>query len=175
MMRRLLPLVVVALSLSGSAFAQSPSERAPCTFAIDGALDLVVSSTGVPATADSSSPLSTSQPFWISGWALERLSGLQPQSQRVGQFYVWFTRTRGVFGEVEFGTVSMPIVVVRQDVAPAYQGICPAVGPNVGYWAMVTPPSEGGLWTLNLSVMTTDGAGKVVWMPTQKRDMFIWP
>ncbi len=172
----LLTVILVTLIAAAPAHAQTETERYPGAFAVEGSLDLVVALDGSVATADpTTSHLSRSQQIWIAGWAFECRSGLQPQTQRIGQFNVTFTRTRGSFGEMQQSIVSTPVVVARADVVAARQGDCPSVGPNVGFWALVTPPDDWGPWTMNLEISTTDGAGHIAWMPTQRKDVFIWP
>src|SRR5262245_6705700 len=139
------PLVAVALMvLPPSASAQT---NLPEPFEVRGALDLIVAIDGTPADDPLGSHLTTSDPLWLTGWTVECRSGLQPQTQRLGQFSAYWTRRSGPLEEVQRSTIlAAPIIVERQDVAKALSPSCSAVGPHVGYWILVTPPSEWGIW-----------------------------
>jgi hypothetical protein len=147
--------IVVVACVAAPVRAQSPSELPPSDdFAVYGSLDVVISGIGSPS-------LTLDQPLILAGWAFERRSGLQPQTQRIGTFTVAYMRVYNPpFGEIAPATISGPWVNVRPDVAAAYQVTCPAVGPNTGFVLVASPPEESGYWTLVLNVATTDGAGR---------------
>lgn len=131
---------------------------APSDFRLYGSLDVVVSS-------DGSSSLSLSRPVILDGWLFECRSGLQPQTQRVGEFSIQYWRIyHHPFGEIYIMPPSSTAVVGRPDVMPVFQSACPAVGGHTGFHLAVPPPPEDGNWTLELVVSTTDGAGRrITW------------
>lgn len=96
--------------------------------------------------------------FYLMGWAFECRSGLQPVTQRIGDVTVGFFQPgRGtvlanyqVFGSWE-----------RPDVAAAFRGACPAIGPYVGYGMGIANVPPAGVWTVTVAWATQDGAGRV--------------
>lgn len=149
-------LVVLALVASASiARAQSPTELpAPDDFKVYGSLDIVM-------PVDASDTFTTAKSVIMAGWVFECRSGLQPQTQRVGQFSAYWSRRLGDsrFGEVQWADISAVYVAQRPDVPIARRDTCPSVGQNVGFYVVAAPPDEQADWTLNLAVTTFDGAG----------------
>ena len=126
----------------------------PTDFRVCGQIDQVV-------PADGSPTLTTTTPVGIGAWVFECRSGLQPATQRLGTITaLWWRMLGPQHGEVDGGPVTTATVAVRADVAAAYQSLCPAMGAAVGLNLTVPPPSEAGIWTLDLVVTTTDGAGR---------------
>lgn len=162
-------IAVVAVSLAAPVHAQSPSELAPGAYRLYGSLDVVI-------PADGGATFTTVTPVVLAGWVFECRSGLQPQTQRVGEFVAYWSRRLpgSSFGEVQTATLSAVYYVAqRPDVVLVYRNTCPAVGPNVGFLVMATPPDEPADWTLNLGVTTVDGAGNRIWWEAHK-EIRVW-
>lgn len=96
--------------------------------------------------------------FYVMGWMFECRSGLQPFTQRIGDITIgFFAPGQGnkLPGRLEvFGGWERP------DVAAAFSGACPSVGKFVGYGLGVTGLPPAGTWTLTVSWITWDGAGR---------------
>lgn len=95
----------------------------------------------------------------IGGWGFECRSGLQPFTQRVGDYGVFFRN-------VATGEDIMPDTVrvyngARPDVGRAFASLCPAVGDWTGYSTVVTGlPKPGNYWMYALWA-TFDGKGRI--------------
>ena len=142
--------VLLLLLLAPSTPADAASTPPP--FEIRASLDLVQSADGGTIT--------TTTPVILAGTAFECRSGLQPQTERLGTFEVYWTRVyMPHFGEIEPGTITYLAAVSRLDVQAAAVSSCPSVGTTEGFVLVVTTPTEPGTWTLGLGIAATNTDG----------------
>lgn len=158
-----------AQNISPTCVGPDAGVNAPADFKVCGHLDAI---SGANVTAE----MTTRTLVNVGLWVFECRSGLQPQTQRVGTVYArWWRLLSPQHGQSEQVIVQAPATAPRPDVAAAYAATCPAIGQDVGLNFLVAPPTEAGIWTLDIVVTTSDGAGRCIeWLGRRENILVSW-